>query len=66
VKDDTLPERFYHPQTSGSLSETSVDKDKLHEAVQTYYGMMGWNHEGHPSLEKLQELDVEWAYNSMN
>ncbi len=29
VEDDTLPDRFYHPQTSDALSKTTVDKDKL-------------------------------------
>jgi aldehyde:ferredoxin oxidoreductase len=63
VKDDTLPERFYHPHTSGALSKTAVDRDELHRAIQIYYKMMGWSDEGIPSREKLEELDIAWAYN---
>ncbi|UCH02530.1 MAG: aldehyde ferredoxin oxidoreductase family protein [Candidatus Bathyarchaeota archaeon] len=63
VKDDTLPERFYQPHTSGALSKTAVDRDELHKAIQIYYKMMGWSNEGVPSREKLQDLDIAWAYN---
>jgi aldehyde:ferredoxin oxidoreductase len=60
-KDDTLPERFYHPHTSGALSKTAVDRDALQKAVQTYYRMVGWSEMGVPSHEKLEELDIGWA-----
>jgi aldehyde:ferredoxin oxidoreductase len=62
AKDDTLPDRFYHPQTSGALSSTSVDRDELNEAVKTYYKMMGWSSQGLPSREKLEDLDIGWAF----
>ncbi|NIR12817.1 MAG: aldehyde ferredoxin oxidoreductase, partial [Desulfobacterales bacterium] len=29
--DDWLPPRFFHPQTSGALSETAVDPEELRE-----------------------------------
>jgi aldehyde:ferredoxin oxidoreductase len=60
-EDDTLPERFYHPHTSGALSKTAVDRDALQKAVQTYYKMVGWSEMGVPSHEKLEELDIGWA-----
>jgi aldehyde:ferredoxin oxidoreductase len=62
VEDDTLPDRFYHPQSSGALSTTAVDKDNLVKSVKKYYGMMGWSSDGIPSREKLEELDIGWAY----
>jgi len=63
AEDDTLPERAYQPHTSGSLSKTTMDRDELHKAVRTYYKMMGWSSEGVPSREKLEELDIGWAFN---
>ena len=62
AEDDTLPERFYHPQTSGALSETAVKRDELRDAVELYYKMMGWDAKGQPTREKLEELDIGWAY----
>ena len=59
--DDWLPERFFHPKTSGALSETAVDPTKLEKARSTYYEMMGWDENGVPKRAKLQELDVAWA-----
>jgi aldehyde:ferredoxin oxidoreductase len=61
-KDDWLPDRMFHPQTSGALSETPVDPDQLRNAIQSYYGMMGWDRAtGVPSRGKLDELGIAWA-----
>ena len=61
-KDDWLPDRMFHPQTSGALSETPVDPEKLRNAIHSYYGMMGWDREtGVPSRGKLDELGIAWA-----
>ena len=59
--DDWLPERFFHPQTSGPLSETSVDPERLREARRFYYQMMGWDENGVPTRAKLEELDIGWV-----
>ncbi len=62
IKDDTLPERSYGPTTNGALAQGGIDREELHEAVQTYYGMMGWDTQtGDPLIGTLQELDVAWA-----
>jgi aldehyde:ferredoxin oxidoreductase len=62
IEDDRLPERSYGPTIGGALADGGIDREELREAVHTYYGMMGWDKEtGAPTLEKLQELDVEWA-----
>jgi aldehyde:ferredoxin oxidoreductase len=66
AKDDTLPDRFYHPQTSGALSETAVKRNELNDAVEFYYKMMGWSAEGWPTREKLEELDISWAYSHIS
>jgi aldehyde:ferredoxin oxidoreductase len=60
-KNDWLPERFFHPKTSGALSETAVDPTKLEKARSTYYEMMGWDENGVPTRAKLEELDVAWV-----
>ena len=60
-EDDWLPERFFHPTSSGALSETSVDPKKLEEARGTYYEMMGWDENGVPKKAKLEELGIGWV-----
>lgn len=66
-KDDWLPDRFFHPQTSGPLSETAVDPEKLENAKSIYYGMMGWDQEkGAPTRVKLEELDIAWVADKLN
>jgi aldehyde:ferredoxin oxidoreductase len=59
--DDWLPPRFFQPQTSGALSETSVDPSELRQAIDTYYDMMGWNSDGVPSAGTLYGLGIGWA-----
>ena len=60
-EDDWLPPRFFQPQTSGALSETSVDPDELRKAVDTYYEMMGWDIDGAPTEGTLYRLSIGWA-----
>jgi aldehyde:ferredoxin oxidoreductase len=60
-KEDWLPPRFFKPQTSGALSETSVNPDELREAIDTYYEMMGWTKEGVPTRGTLYGLGVGWT-----
>ncbi|NLX43347.1 MAG: aldehyde ferredoxin oxidoreductase, partial [Chloroflexi bacterium] len=62
VDSDHLAERSYQPTRGGALAEGGIDREELREAVQLYYGMMGWDPEsGRPSMGKLQELDIAWA-----
>ena len=61
--DDWLPARFFKPQTSGALSETTIDQDKLKNAINTYYTMMGWDENGIPTRSKLEELEIDWVVN---
>jgi aldehyde:ferredoxin oxidoreductase len=63
MKDDWLPERFFQPQTSGALSETSVNPEELETARSMYYEMMGWGENGIPTKGKLSELGIEWLEN---
>jgi len=59
---DTLPERFFTDQiTVGRWTNYSIDKAKFQEMIQTYYSMMGWNHEGVPRYSTLLENRLEWV-----
>jgi aldehyde:ferredoxin oxidoreductase len=59
---DWLPERFFHPHSTGALAKTAVNREQLLAARRTYYRMMGWNEEtGAPTKETLQELDIGWV-----
>lgn len=58
---DWLPPRFFQPKTSGTLSSTAVDPEKLRKAKTTYYDMMGWSKKGVPTRAKLEELDIAWT-----
>jgi len=60
-EDDWLPKRFFSPTASGPLSETSVNPEKLAQARQIYYEMMGWDENGIPQRAKLEELDIGWV-----
>jgi aldehyde:ferredoxin oxidoreductase len=60
--DDDLSPRSFGPTNGGTLAEGGLDREELHAAMQTWYGMMGWDPEtGIPTLGKLMELDVAWA-----
>ncbi|MCD6537808.1 aldehyde ferredoxin oxidoreductase C-terminal domain-containing protein, partial [Candidatus Bathyarchaeota archaeon] len=60
--DDWLPDRFFHPQTAGPLSEVAVNPDELKNARRIYYRMMCWDEEtGVPSKGKLEELGIGWV-----
>ena len=65
-KNDWLPERFFHPQTSGPLSKTAVDPTELERAKHTYYRVMGWDEDtGIPLKGKLEELGISWVANEL-
>jgi aldehyde:ferredoxin oxidoreductase len=59
--DDTLPDRFFNESvpTRHSLS-TSLSGEKFHQAIQTYYGMMGWDETGRPRESTLVDFELEW------
>ncbi len=58
---DNLPKRFFVPFDSGPLKGVAIKEAELAQAVDTYYGMMGWDKNGVPSRAKLQELGIGWA-----
>jgi aldehyde:ferredoxin oxidoreductase len=59
--DDMLPRRFFTPFTSGPIKGVAPTEAQVKEAVETYYGMLGWDTNGVPTPAKLGELGIEWV-----
>jgi aldehyde:ferredoxin oxidoreductase len=59
--DDCIPGRFFESLEGGLLKGNKLDRGEFQDALQTYYGMRGYDEEGIPTRAKLQELDIEWA-----
>jgi len=55
---EEMIERFFRPKTDGVLSETYLDQAKLEKAKRFYYALMGWDDNGIPLPEKVEELDI--------
>ena len=61
-KDDILPDRFFEPLENGALKGTGLSREDFDKAIETYYGMMGWDPEtGVPTPGKLHEVGLSWA-----
>ncbi|MBI5030093.1 MAG: aldehyde ferredoxin oxidoreductase family protein [Chloroflexi bacterium] len=56
VADDTLPARMLEPVTGGPRAGSRA---QLHENLQTYYQLRGWDERGVPTRQKLDELGLE-------
>ncbi|MCP4419586.1 MAG: aldehyde ferredoxin oxidoreductase family protein [Chloroflexi bacterium] len=53
--DDKLPKRMTEPVPAGPWKGSRA---KLHENIQTYYALRGWDENGRPTPEKLDELGL--------
>lgn len=61
-KDDTLPARLMEPLKEGPSKGEVISKDALHEALDYYYELRGWDKEnGIPTRKKLEELGLEYV-----
>jgi aldehyde:ferredoxin oxidoreductase len=56
--DDKLPERFYQSADNGPLVNLKVDRDGYLKALNYYYVLMGWDKNGVPLPEKIEELSI--------
>ena len=57
-KDDMLPERCFEP-IEGEASERAVmDKEQFTAMLEEYYSLRGWDRDGVPKGEKLEELGI--------
>lgn len=62
ARDDLLPERdFMDPVPSGKTAGMKLDKQKFTTMLQTYYRKRGWDPDGRPTREKLNELGLTEA-----
>ncbi|AKB59741.1 aldehyde ferredoxin oxidoreductase family protein [Methanosarcina barkeri] len=57
-KDDILPERLF--ENEGENDEYGLSRQEFEAALQEYYHYRGWDEEGVPGLEKLQELGISF------
>jgi aldehyde:ferredoxin oxidoreductase len=56
--DDKLPARFYGPTNGGPLANLKVDREAYERARKFYYVLMGWDSNGVPLPEKVEELCI--------
>jgi len=55
--DDVLPSRYFEPKTDGPYV-AGLDRDKMEQAKKYYYTLMGWDENGVPLPEKVDELYI--------
>jgi aldehyde:ferredoxin oxidoreductase len=53
-KDDTISEKFF----GTSPSTPCVDRGKFDQMIDDYYSLKGWNHEGVPTREELERVEL--------
>jgi aldehyde:ferredoxin oxidoreductase len=59
ASDDVLPERYFQPKTDGPLSDTCLTREEMEKAKDYYYSIMGWDANGVPLQEKVEELNIK-------
>jgi aldehyde:ferredoxin oxidoreductase len=58
-KDDSIPPRVYlDPLPEGPPKGKAVPERDFQEALSEYYGLWGWDDQGRPKKETLQELGL--------
>jgi aldehyde:ferredoxin oxidoreductase len=57
--DDVLPERFFEPKADGALANVHIDRAKIDQSRRFFYALMGWDTNGVPLPEKVEELYIE-------
>lgn len=57
TESDTLPERFFTEDGSGSAKK--IDHDAFMRSLQEYYHFRGWDEKGVPSTEQLKGMGLE-------
>ncbi len=58
--DDSLPQRFWEPQTHGPRKGMTafVDREDFKQSIDRYYELMGWDSNGVPTRETLEKLRI--------
>ena len=57
-KEDHLPDRMYDELGSGPATEAKMTREAYEASLSEYYELRGWDHEGIPTLDKLEELGL--------
>jgi aldehyde:ferredoxin oxidoreductase len=57
ANDDRLPPRFFEDKTEGPFV-AGLDPEKMDRAKRYYYTLMGWDENGVPTPEKVDELAI--------
>lgn len=59
---DTLPKKLFKPLKDGATDGVKLSQAEMQRAQDMYYALAGWDVEtGTPSVEKLEQLGIEWA-----
>jgi aldehyde:ferredoxin oxidoreductase len=56
--DDVLPARFFEPKTDGAVANTYLDHEQVEKVRKYFYYLMGWDANGVPLPEKVEELYI--------
>jgi aldehyde:ferredoxin oxidoreductase len=60
-EDDTLPPKMFQPLEGGPSDGVHLTEEELEAAKNLYYQMAGWDvASGHPTRQRLDELDLFW------
>jgi aldehyde:ferredoxin oxidoreductase len=59
ASDDVLPGRYFQPKTDGPLSDSCLTREEMEMAKDYYYTLMGWDANGVPLKEKVEELNIK-------
>jgi aldehyde:ferredoxin oxidoreductase len=59
AEDDKLPPRFFEPTRDGVLAGQSLSVEEMEKAKRYYYTLMGWDPDGIPLPEKMEELGID-------
>ena len=60
--DDLIHPRLTQPLPAGPVAGKSFSMEQFRTALETYYGLMGWDPAtAAPTRAKLEELDVGWV-----
>jgi aldehyde:ferredoxin oxidoreductase len=58
AQDDALPAALYRPHATGPIAGRALTPEALRAALDTYYGLMGWDEQGAPGAEALARLGL--------
>ncbi len=59
AEDDKLPKRFFGPfRSDSSPTGKPLDEEGFRHAIRSYYAAMGWDAEGVPTRERLEQLGI--------